>query len=165
MTNFYHLRLYGLICLLVIAGLLHLVSPDFFYPLFPESFPNKTFFIVITGPLEFLLAYGLYRRSTRKLYSRLTSLWFILLMPFHFSMAINLTPFPGIPSQYLAFFLWGRVALQLLFIIWADTLKPRKKARKKTLSAIKIDGQPVADQDRQPLSPHGFQQTPQGDGK
>lgn len=129
----YHLRLWGLISLLLLAGLTHLVMPSFFYPLFPETFPFKKFFIIATAPLEFLLAYGLYRPGSRKLYSRLTALWFILLTPFHINMAINHTSFQGIPAEYLPIFLWGRVLLQLLFVLWAFSIKPRKKIKKKTL--------------------------------
>lgn len=129
----YRLRLWGLIALLIIGGIAHLVMPSFFFPLFPETFPYKAFCILATAPLEFILAYGLYRPGTRKLYARLTALWFILLTPFHINMAMNHTSFHGIPSTFLPEFLWGRVALQLVFVWWAYSLKPRKKLKKKTL--------------------------------
>lgn len=130
----YRIRLLGLVCLLALSALSHLLVPSFFYPLFPETFPYKTFLIIVTGPLELLLAYGLYRPKTRKLYSRLTALWFTLLTPFHFNMAINPTSFLGIKEESLPLFLWCRFFLQFVFIFWAYSIKPSKKPKKKTLS-------------------------------
>ncbi len=133
LLNTYKIRLWGLILLLTIAAILHIFYPSFFYPLFPSNFPSKTVFIVITGPLEIFLAYGLYRSSSRKLYSRLTAMWFTLLTPFHVNMAMNHTEFVGISKEWLPLFLWGRVFLQFIFIFWAYSIRPRKKLKKKTL--------------------------------
>ena len=131
--NTYKIRLWGLMALLIAAGAAHLIMPTFFYPLFPETFPFKMFLILLTGPLEFIMAYGLYRKQTRKLYARLTALWFILLTPFHINMALSHETFNGIPNEYVKEFLWARVLLQMVFVIWAQSIMPRKRMRNKVL--------------------------------
>lgn len=113
------LLLWGMIAILVFVGGLHFFVPEKLLFLLPEWLPYKMESIYLSGVLEFILAFGLYKKNFRKIASLSTALYFIFLELFHIRVAVLGIPMLGHDEPS---FLWGRVILQLPLIYWAYSL-------------------------------------------
>ena len=114
------LRLISLCLILALAGLVHFMDPYAFANSIPLFMPYKLELIYVTGALEFLLVAGLMLKRSRPLFARLTALYFVLLIPIHFYVAINSIPMFGVSDPLL---LWGRTLFQFVLIWWAFSLR------------------------------------------
>lgn len=114
------LLLYLLCAILFIAGIVHLISPEFFLPAMPPYLPWHLEIIYITGVIEIVLVLGLLIQKYRYWASIITAVYFIAIFPAHIHIAINDIPMFGI---YDPIVLWGRVVFQFVFIYWAWSLR------------------------------------------
>ncbi len=85
----------------------------------PSIIPFKKEMVYLTGVLELLLAVGLALPQTRYIASVILIIFFIFLLPANISAAvrhvnIEKADFTGDGLGYL----WLRIPLQLLFILW-----------------------------------------------
>jgi len=85
----------------------------------PDFIPFKTQMVYFTGLLEILAAIGLHIPKLRVLTSWLLILFFVLLLPANINAALKHVDyqkgtFEGSGANYL----WFRVPLQVLFIVW-----------------------------------------------
>ncbi len=71
--------LYGLVILFFVAGIFHFITPNFYKGVMPSVFPNKPFFIMMSGIVEILLAIFLIFEKTR---ARAALFTFVLLVLF-----------------------------------------------------------------------------------
>jgi len=97
----------------------HFIYTEGMAMMMPDFIPYKTEFIYFTGFIEILAAIGLQIASVRVLTAWLLILFFILLLPANINAAIKHVDyekgtFEGSGTNYL----WFRVPLQLLFIVW-----------------------------------------------
>jgi uncharacterized membrane protein len=118
------IKLFGLSVLLVIAGLIHLISPEVFLPAFPAFVPYKIELIYITGLLEIILAAGLVIESKRNLAALSTAVYLVLLLPVHIYVSIYEVEIFGISNSVI---LWTRTAFQFVLIYWALQLRTSKR--------------------------------------
>ncbi len=116
----YIIKLWGLILILTIAGVIHLASPQTFLIVFPDFIPLKIPIIIVTGILEILLVIGLALPEYRNTSAILTACYFFAIWPVHIYMAIGNIPLGTLDSPGA---LWGRVLLQILLIYWAYSLR------------------------------------------
>ena len=85
----------------------------------PDFIPFKTQLVWLTGGFEILAAVGLHLPKLRKITGWMLVLFFLLVLPANIYAAIHHidyqnAPFEGNGPEYL----WFRVPLQLLFILW-----------------------------------------------
>lgn len=116
----FFIKLWGLILILTIAGIIHLISPETFLIVFPGIVPFKIPIILLTGVLELILALGLALPKWRDQTAQLTALYLFMIWPVHFYMAIWEIPLGTLSSSWA---LWGRVMLQAPLIYWAYSLR------------------------------------------
>lgn len=123
----YFIKIWGLILVLVVAGIIHLISPKTFLITMPEIVPLRIPIILLTGVLELILALGLILPRWRSFAAKLTALYFLAIWPVHFYMAIWKIPLGSLESPE---FLWGRVILQIPLIYWAfSCAKPQSELK------------------------------------
>ena len=85
----------------------------------PAFMPYKTVIIYLTGIIEIVAAIGLFIPSTRVLTGWLLIIFLILILPPNIYAAINQIDYQkGTFDGNGLIYLWFRVPLQLLFIIW-----------------------------------------------
>jgi uncharacterized membrane protein len=96
----------------------------------PDFLPYKIQMVYFTGIIEILAAIGLQIPSVRVLTAWLLILFFVLLLPANINAAIKHVDyqkgtFQGSGTNYL----WFRVPLQILFIVWTyvSSIKYRHK--------------------------------------
>lgn len=105
---------------LLIAGVIHLMRPEFFNPAIPFSFKLQINFAA--GFLEIILALLLWSKRTRDLAAQSIALWFLLLTPIHFYICLNEIPIFGISHPLL---LLGRTCFQAVLFFWALSLQEK----------------------------------------
>jgi uncharacterized protein len=116
------IRLFLLSLILIVAGLIHLITPEVFLPVMPEFIPFHLEIIYLTGILELVLGVGLVNKKTQDLAAKSTALYFLLLLPLHIYVSIRPIEIFGISSPLL---LWGRTLFQFVFIFWALSLQTK----------------------------------------
>jgi uncharacterized protein YqjF (DUF2071 family) len=107
-----------LFLLLFVAGILHLLYPQLFYPAIPFPFKFEINFLV--GAFEIILALGLCFRKWQDLSARFSALWFLMLIPIHIFVSVYEIPMFGISNPLL---LWLRTFMQPLLYLWALSLQ------------------------------------------
>lgn len=113
-------RLYLLSAFILIAGLLHLISPEKFLPAIPPFLPFAFFIIYLTGAFEILMAILLLRPKTQDLAAKTLAAYFLILLPVHIYVAYYGIEIFGVHSKLL---LWGRTVFQFVFYFWALSLQ------------------------------------------
>ena len=106
--------------ILIVAGLIHLVSPSLFIPAIPSFIPFPVTIILVTGILEIILALGLMFKRSQDFCAKFIALYFILLIPIHIYVSFYGIEIFGIQSKAL---LWLRCLLQFPLIFWALSLQ------------------------------------------
>ncbi len=106
-------------CMLLFTGVAHFVFTKGMVMMMPSFIPYKREMIYSTGVLEFLLGIGLVIPQTRHISSILIIIFFIVLLPANISAAfshvnIEQADYSGPGLRYL----WFRIPLQLIFILW-----------------------------------------------
>jgi uncharacterized membrane protein len=114
------IRLLALCFILIGAGIVHLMDPYSFVNAIPLFMPFKLEIIYATGFLEFILAAGLLYNKSRVLFSTLTAIYFLILLPIHIYVSAFEIPMFGVSDPVM---LWGRTLFQLIFIWWAYSLR------------------------------------------
>lgn len=105
--------------MLVFTAIGHYAYTNGMAMMMPAFIPYKTAIVYLTGIIEIAAAIGLLLPSTRKLTASLLIAYFILIIPANINAAIHRIDYqnatvegPGVS------YLWFRVPLQVLFIIW-----------------------------------------------
>ena len=111
--------------LLLLAGVMHFVTPGFFAQIVPPPLPV----VYASGVAEIALGLGLLSGKTRRPAAWGAIALFVAVFPANIYMAtsgVQLTDLPAWMDQPSAAFRWGRLPLQGLLIGWAYLLtRPR----------------------------------------
>ncbi len=99
---------------LMVAGLLHIFSPEMFDPAIP--FQMKHEINLFAGILEILLSIGFWIPRLSDLSSKICALWFLALIPVHIYVSYFKIPMFGVDQPV---FLWARTLMQPLLFFWA----------------------------------------------
>ncbi|RDC65424.1 DoxX family protein [Adhaeribacter pallidiroseus] len=105
--------------MLVFTGISHFYLTKGLGWMMPDFLPAKMALVYVTGVLEIILGLGLWFKKTRKSSSLLLILFLIAILPANVVAAIKhvniqAADFTGPGLSYL----WFRIPLQLLFILW-----------------------------------------------
>jgi uncharacterized membrane protein len=119
--------LYAMSAFYFLAGLNHLVHPDFYLGMMPSWLSWHYELILISGIAEMLLAIGLLYQRSRVISAWCVILMLIVIFPANIQMATNFYREKH-PFFWLVIL---RLPLQLLFIYWAFTLTSRPDGKKK----------------------------------
>lgn len=106
----------GLSLLLFVAGILHFLRPDLFFPAIPDFLIFKYEIILGTGIIELFLGFGLLIKKWSDLSARLTTYYFIALLPVHIYVSAEGIEIFGIKNSTI---LWSRTLFQFVLISWA----------------------------------------------
>jgi uncharacterized membrane protein len=109
----------GMAGMLLFTAIGHFKFLDGMVMMMPRMIPFKRTLVLLTGLLEVLAAGGLLYANTVKLTCYLLIIFFILILPVNINAAMKhidheKASFSGPGSTYL----WFRVPLQILFILW-----------------------------------------------
>jgi uncharacterized membrane protein len=114
----------GMTLVLLVAGLLHFITPDVFIKAVPPYLLAPKFIVYLTGVMEILLALGLIRESSRSNTAQLLMIYFVILLPAHIYVSLEGIEMFGVSHKGL---LWARTLGQGLFIYWAYLIKKESK--------------------------------------
>lgn len=103
--------------LMVLAGVVHFVSPEPYLMMMPDYLPWHEGLVFISGVFEVLLGAALFVPKTRSLAGWGLIALFIAILPANIYMASEGIQPPGLEMSPTA--AWVRVALQAVFIYWA----------------------------------------------
>jgi uncharacterized protein len=106
--------------ILPVAGVAHLLRPEFFDPAIP--FPWKWEINLFSGILEICLAIFLWVPKFNDRAARASALWFLLLIPIHVYVCVKNIPIFGVSHPLI---LWGRTFFQPVLYFWALSLQRR----------------------------------------
>lgn len=109
-----------LFTVLFVAGMIHLLFPEWLLPAMPPYIPIHYQLVVFTGFLELFFAFGLYSKEKKYRNSMFLIAYFVAILPAHFHVALNGIPMFGIESTSL---LWARIPFQAVFIYAAWYLR------------------------------------------
>ena len=105
--------------MLVFTAIGHFIFTEGMAKMMPDFIPYKTALVYITGILEISAAVGLMIPKFQKVTSWLLILFFIMILPANIHAALNNIDLrtggnagPGVD------YLWFRIPLQVLFIVW-----------------------------------------------
>lgn len=106
--------------ILFLAGVLHLVRPDWFNQAIP--FEEKLAINIVAGVLEILLALGLITHKWRDLAAKGSALWFLALIPIHVYISLKDIKVGEIDLTLL---MWIRTFFQPVLFFWALSLQEK----------------------------------------
>ena len=103
--------------MLIFTGIGHFVKTDLMIEMIPEIVPFKKETVYLTGMLEIIASIGLLTQKFARMTSIMLILFFIAILPANIIGSIKEVELGGMENgnNYLYF----RIPLQLLFIIWA----------------------------------------------
>jgi uncharacterized membrane protein len=107
----------SLAIMLLVTGIAHFTATDVMVEMLPEFLPFKRETIYLTGVLELSAAVGLLIDRTSKLTSVLLIIFFISILPANIIGSIKQVNLGGMENG--AIYLFFRIPLQILFILWA----------------------------------------------
>ncbi|MCW5517951.1 hypothetical protein [Muriicola sp. Z0-33] len=115
-----HLSFIGrlsLAIMLLFTGIAHFTSAELMIQMLPEFVPFKKETVYLTGIIEITASIGLLTKQRSKLTSIMLVLFFLAILPANIIGSIREVKLGGMENgvNYLYF----RIPLQLLFIIWA----------------------------------------------
>lgn len=118
----------GLSVMLIFTGIGHFIFTHGMSKMIPGFIPFKGEIIYLTALLEFLAAFGIHIQRLRRIASILLIIFFIVLLPANINAAIEGLNYqtgtvdgPGID------YLWFRVPLQVVFVLWTYWSALKKK--------------------------------------
>lgn len=118
----YYVALSGRIAMasmLVFTGIGHFIFPKGMSMMLPSFVPLKTVLIYFTGVVEFFAAVGLLIPKFRVITGWLLIVFFIFILPTNIYAALKYIDYRhGTYSGYGPAYLWFRIPLQVLFIVW-----------------------------------------------
>jgi uncharacterized membrane protein len=100
---------------MVAIGMVHFVVPGPFVNIVPRALPAPLALVFVSGFFEVLGGVGLLMPRARRAASVGLVLLYVAVFPANVNMALHPELGQGIP----AWALWGRLPLQVLFILWA----------------------------------------------
>ena len=108
---------FSLAIMLIFTGIAHFAKTDLMIEMMPEIVPFKKESVYLTGFLEIIASIGLLTRKFSKLTSIMLILFFLAILPANITGSMREVKLGGMENgvNYLYF----RIPLQLLFIIWA----------------------------------------------
>lgn len=114
--NFSFMGRSAMAIMLIFTALAHFNQTEYMIEMLPDFIPYKKETIYITGILEFLAAMGLFINKTVKITSYLLILFYLSILPANIIGSIKQVNLGGMVAgvPYLFF----RIPLQILFIIW-----------------------------------------------
>lgn len=116
----------------IVIGLIHLINPQSLAYMIGDLLPYPSFWVVITGLLEILLAVFLMIKKYQKKAAWAIIVYLILVFPANINVAINgLNPPGGLPATPL--YIWSRLLFQPVYIAWVyfSSIKPYKFSGKR----------------------------------
>lgn len=113
-----------LVILFLLTGSNHFQDPNFYVSIMPPYLPLRYELSQITGFFEIIGAIGILFARTRRLAGCGLMLLLIAIFPANIHMALNAVNFP----HYSATYLYLRLPVQLIFIIWIYWATVQKKA-------------------------------------
>jgi uncharacterized membrane protein len=117
-----------LIALMVILGVLHFAAAEAFAQIVPPQLPWPVALVWISGVFEILLGLALIPERTRRLAGWGLVALYIAVFPANVYMAVANVRIGDLPPAPPAL-LWGRLPLQVVFVLWALWVsKPRPAA-------------------------------------
>lgn len=106
--------------MLVFTAIGHFVFWQGMVLMVPQMLPAKRALVYITGILEILFAAGLCIPATRRLAADLLILFFLMVLPANINAAQKSVDFQKATYDGKGVgYLWLRIPLQIIFIIWA----------------------------------------------
>lgn len=107
---------YLMAVLFILAGINHFRSPDFYLPLMPPYIPAHEFMVILSGVTEIIAGVMLLIPATIR-----AGAWFVIvhLVVFFTVHIYMLQEADGKFADESAAFLWGRLIMQFVFILWA----------------------------------------------
>jgi uncharacterized membrane protein len=103
--------------MLVVTGIAHFTSTDLMIELMPEFLPAKREIVYFTGICELLAVFGLLWNKTAKITSVLLIIFFIAILPANIIGSLKQVQLGGMENG--AIYLFFRIPLQILFVLWA----------------------------------------------
>lgn len=105
--------------MLIFTAIGHFAFTKGMSAMIPDFFPIKSEIVLATGILEILLAVGLLFPNYRTLTGWILIIFFLLLLPANINASLqNLNYQTGEFDGPGLFYLWFRVPLQVVFIVW-----------------------------------------------
>ena len=105
--------------MLVVTGIGHFKYRKGMVMMLPPGIPYKQQVVLMTGIFEFLAAVGLFFMDFRLLTASLLIMFFIAILPANINAAVNRVDiYKGNKEGPGKNYLWFRVPLQVLFILW-----------------------------------------------
>lgn len=116
-----------LFALMMGAGVMHFVTPQFFVDIVPAALPAPLAIVYISGVFEILGAIGLLVPQTRRFSALGLLALFVAVFPANVNMAVNhITPTGAAPMPEWA--AWARLPLQGLLLWWAWSIAERARS-------------------------------------
>ncbi|MCU1431714.1 MAG: hypothetical protein JWP95_819 [Actinotalea sp.] len=113
----------GLSAVLVVAGVLHLVSPRSYEPLIPQALGSPRAWVIGSGLAEILCGAAVAVPRTRRWGGWLTAALFVAVLPGNVTMAVSAVV-DGAPALRQAVTL-ARLPLQVPLVLWALAVASR----------------------------------------
>ncbi len=105
--------------MLMFTAIGHFLFTEGMAMMLPDFVPFKTETVYATGVIEIAAAIGLLIPGLRALTASMLILFFILILPANISAAVNHVDYQkGTYDGSGVMYLWFRIPLQILFIIW-----------------------------------------------
>ena len=97
-----------------LGGIGHFVKTDFYLKIMPPYIPYHRLMVYLSGIAEFVLGVGLLVPN----YSKFAAWGLVALLIAVFPANIYMATHPELFSEIPRWALWGRLPLQLVFILW-----------------------------------------------
>lgn len=109
----------ALSAMLLFTSMGHFAFTEGMTMMLPPFIPFKTGIVYFTGIVEILAAIGILIRKTRVFTGWMLIIFFVLILPANIHAAINHIDYQNATTSGNGMaYLWFRVPLQLLFIVW-----------------------------------------------
>jgi uncharacterized membrane protein len=103
--------------MLIVTGSAHFTSTDLMIEIMPDFMPLKKEIVYFTGVCELLAVAGLLWNKTSKLTAFMLIIFFIAILPANIVGSMKQVQLGGMENG--AIYLFFRIPLQILFILWA----------------------------------------------
>lgn len=117
--QFYFAGRIALSVMLIFTGISHFIFTKGLVMMIPDFIPSKLVIVYFTGVLEVILAIAIHNRILRRATGWILIGFFLIILPANIYATFNYVDFQtGTYNGQGPNYLWFRVPLQILFIIW-----------------------------------------------